>query len=417
MGIINVALLGFGTVGQGVYEAIDSHQERLKEILGKEVKVKAILIKDPTKERFVDPSITLTTQFQDILETPDLDFIFEAIVGEEPSYSYLSQAIDKGIHIVTANKAMFAKYGPTLLEKAKGKNVKFGFEATTAGGIPVIGAIKELLKVNEIQRIQGILNGTSNFILSQMRTEGLSFEKALKLAQEKGYAEEDPTSDIEGYDAFYKLLILSQTAFGRQPYLSDIKRKGITSLTEEWLQAADSFGLRFKHVGSLERDEENDIYGSVEPVLVQDSHPFYGVEEVENAISLKGSLVGRVTLLGPGAGKFPTGSAVLEDFLSLLHEDPARHQAESRAAQEIEVNESSSEWVIKVSKNEPVFEELETRFTLKNQINFKEDLFLLLTGKDSDIHSILASNSEVQAIPVLKEIPLENKVKKAVTTN
>ncbi|MBM7585929.1 homoserine dehydrogenase [Bacillus pakistanensis] len=416
MGTINVALLGFGTVGQGVYEAIDSHQERLKELLGKEVRVRAILIKDPSKERFVDPSITLTTQFQDILETPDLDFIFEAIVGEEPSYSYLSQAIDKGIHIVTANKAMFAKYGPTLLEKAKGKNVKLGFEATTAGGIPVIGAIKELLKVNEIERIQGILNGTSNFILSQMRTGGLSFEKALKLAQEKGYAEEDPTSDIEGYDAFYKLLTLSQTAYGRQPYLSDITRKGITSLTKQWLQAADSFGLRFKHVGSLERDEENNIYGSVEPVLVHNSHPFYGVEEVENAISLKGSLVGRVTLLGPGAGKFPTASAILEDFLSLLYQDPARQQAESKTAQELEEEESISEWVVKASKQESVFELLETHFIIKDRINLKEELFLLIAGKDTDIETILSSKKEVQAIPVLKEIPLENKVKKVVTS-
>ncbi|MCA1061258.1 homoserine dehydrogenase [Rossellomorea aquimaris] len=412
MSVINVAILGFGTVGQGVCEAIETHQDRLKEALGKEVKVRAILIKDPAKKREINPSIKVTTEFKDILEIPDLHVIFEAIVGEEPCYTYLSEAIEKGIHIVTANKAMFAKYGPDLLEKALNHGVSVGFEATTAGGIPVIGTIRQLLKVNEIRSIQGILNGTSNFILSQMRKQGLSFEAALKQSQEKGYAEADPTSDIEGYDAFYKLLILSQTAFGRQPEWKDVRRKGITHLTAEWLQAAESFRLRFKHVGSLERDGFNRIKGEVKPILVHDTHPFYGVEDVENAVSLKGSLVGRVTLLGPGAGKRPTGSAMVEDFLSLI-QGKYTDSPESTVHNE-EIREGSSgQWVLRVRANEE-YQSWITLFTLKDRIQLGSHLYVFVEGKKEDIEALLQSQEQIQAVSILDEIPLENEVKEGV---
>jgi len=409
MSAINVALLGFGTVGQGVCEAIDTHQDRLKEVLGKEVNVKAILIKDPTKERNIESSINVTTDFQEILDIPDLHVIFEAIVGEEPSYTYLTQAIEKGIHIVTANKAMFAKYGPELLEKAKRKGVSVGFEATTAGGVPVIGSIRQLLKVNEIRQIQGILNGTSNFILSQMRKRGLAFDTALKISQEKGYAEADPTNDIEGHDAFYKLLILSQTAFGRQPDWKNIRRKGISHLTAEWLQAAESFRLRFKHVGSLRRDSVDQIQGEVEPILVHDTHPFYGVEDVENAISLKGSLVGRITLLGPGAGKLPTGSAMVEDFLSLI-ERKYTDSAESTVNTGEVHDESSHNWVLRIRENDE-YQNWLPSFILKDRIHLGDNLYVFVEGTKETLESLLRTHEHIQAVPILKEIPLENEVK------
>ncbi|MGG4169510.1 homoserine dehydrogenase [Rossellomorea vietnamensis] len=415
MSAINVALLGFGTVGQGVCEAIETHQERLKEALGKEVKVRAILIKDPSKQREIDPSIRVTTDFKDILDIPDLHVIFEAIVGKEPTYTYITQAIEKGIHVITANKAMFAKYGPELLKKASNKGVSLGFEATTAGGIPVIGTIRQLLKVNEITSIQGILNGTSNFILSQMRKRGLSFETALKQAQEKGYAEADPTSDIEGYDAFYKLLILSQTTFGRQPDWKDIRRKGITHLTAEWLQAAESFRLRFKHIGSLERDGFNRIRGGVEPVLVHDTHPFYGVEDVENAISLKGSLVGRVTLLGPGAGKHPTGSAMVEDFLSLI-EGKYTVAPEKTVRSEDTQEESIRQWVLRFKEKEE-YQSWITPFTLKDRIQLGNDLYVFVEGRKEDLQSLLHSQEHIQAVSILNEIPLENEVKEGMVVS
>ncbi|KAA0563214.1 homoserine dehydrogenase [Bacillus sp. CH30_1T] len=415
MSTINVALLGFGTVGQGVCEAIDTHQDRLKEILGKEVKIKAILIKDPTKERSIESSITVTTDFQEILDIPDLHVIFEAIVGEEPSYTYLTEAIEKGVHIVTANKAMFAKYGPELLEKAKRKGVSVGFEATTAGGIPVIGSIRQLLKVNEIRQIQGILNGTSNFILSQMRKRGLAFDTALKISQEKGYAEADPTNDIEGHDAFYKLLILSQTAFGRQPDWKSIRRKGISHLTAEWLQAAESFRLRFKHVGSLCRDSVDHIKGEVEPILVHDTHPFYGVEDVENAISLKGSLVGRITLLGPGAGKLPTGSAMVEDFLSLIERKYTGSGESTVNAGEV-LDESSNQWVLRIRENDD-YQNWIPSFILKDRIQLGDNLYVFVEGTKETLESLLRIHDHIQAVPILKEIPLENEVKTGVAVS
>lgn len=409
MSTINVAILGFGTVGQGVFEAIDSHQDRLKEVLGQEVKVRAILIKDPTRERNIESSIQVTTDFQDILNIPDLDVIFEAIVGKEPAYTYLSEAIEKGVHIVTANKAMFAKYGPELLEKAQRKGVSVGFEATTAGGIPVIGSIRQLLKVNEIKQIQGILNGTSNFILSQMRKRGLSFDTALQIAQEKGYAEADPTNDIEGHDAFYKLLILSQTAFGKQPDWKNVQRKGISHLTPEWLQAAESFRLRFKHVGSLRRDSVDHIKGEVEPILVHDTHPFYGVEDVENAISLKGSLVGRITLLGPGAGKLPTGSAMIEDFLSLI-ERKYTASAESIAGNgEIPV-ESTHQWVLRIREDDEYQNWIQS-FTLKDDIQLGDYLYVFVEGRKEALELLLRTHDHIQAVAILNEIALENEVK------
>ncbi|SCB78187.1 homoserine dehydrogenase [[Bacillus] enclensis] len=409
MSTINVAILGFGTVGQGVCEAIDTHQDRLKEVLGKEVKVRAILIKDPAKERDIDPSIHVTTDFQDILDVPDLHVMFEAIVGEEPTYTYLTKAIEKGIHIITANKAMFAKHGPGLLEKAKRNGVSVGFEATTAGGIPVIGSIRQLLKVNEIRQIQGILNGTSNFILSQMRTRGLSFDAALKIAQEKGYAEADPNNDIEGRDAFYKLLILSQTAFGRQPDWNDIQCKGISHLTAEWLQAAESFRLRFKHAGTLWRDSADHIKGEVAPVLVHETHPFYGVEDVENAISLKGSLVGRITLLGPGAGKLPTGSAMVEDFLSLI-ERKYTASAESRAVAGEVLVERTHQWVLRIRKGDE-YQNWFPSFTLLDHIQLGDFLYVFVEGRKETLESLLRTQCHIQAVPILKEIPLENEVK------
>jgi homoserine dehydrogenase len=409
MSTVNVALLGFGTVGQGVCKAIDTHQDRLKEVLGKEVKVRAILIKDPTKERNIEPSINVKTDIQDILDIPDLHVIFEAIVGEKPSYTYLTEAIEKGVHIVTANKAMFAKYGPELLEKAKRNGVSVGFEATTAGGIPVIGSIRQLLKVNEIRQIQGILNGTSNFIFSQMRKRGLAFDTALKISQEKGYAEADPINDIEGNDAFYKLLILSQTAFGRQPDWKNIQRKGISHLTAERLQAAESFRLRFKHVGSLRRDSVDHIQGEVGPILIHDTHPFYCVKDEENVISLKGSLVGRITLLGPGAGKLPTGSAMVENFLSLI-ERMYTASAESIASTGEVLVENSHQWVLRIREDDD-YQNWIPSFTLKDRIQLGGYLYVFVEGRKETLKSLLRTHDHIQAVSILEVIPLENEVK------
>lgn len=408
MSELHVALLGFGTVGQGVYEALDTHRERIKEITGKEVRIRAILIKDPSKERQIDPSIKVTTDFDEILEEEGINVVFEAIVGEEPGYTYLTKAIERGIHVVTANKAMFSSKGEDLLRRARERGVTVGYEATTAGGLPIIGAIRQLLNVNEITHIQGILNGTSNFILSQMRKEGVSFERALSTAQEKGYAEADPTSDVEGQDAFYKLMILSRAAFGSQPDWEAVPRKGITDLASDWLQAAESFSLRFKHIGSIQREGE-DICGAVEPVLVKESHPFYGVEDVENVVSVKGSLVGRVTLSGPGAGKLPTGSAMVEDFLSLIEGRYASSGAHARVGVEA-LTGRDGEWVVRTL--DEALPEWVARFDLLDRIKLNGHLYLFIRGSEEAWDAVKHADETLQPYPVLKELPLESSLRR-----
>ncbi|MFC7370216.1 homoserine dehydrogenase [Fictibacillus iocasae] len=316
MTVIKAALLGFGTVGQGVYEAIQTHSEQLKKLLGASVSVEAVLVKDITKERPGVPRELLTDNFNDILSIPDLQIVFEAIVGVEPALGYLKQSIAKGCHIVTANKVLFAQHGNSLQQEASRKGVTVGFEATTAGGAPVIRTIKELLRVNKISRIEGILNGTSNYILTLMREENYTFEAALKLSQEKGYAEADPENDVEGYDALNKLLILSELAFGEKPDLSVSGVEGITRITLEDIQKAKKAGQRYRHLVSAEMTEHG-VAASIKPVLLSEDHPLYSVDGVLNAVAITASLAGTVTIKGAGAGKLPTASAMIEDAAAL----------------------------------------------------------------------------------------------------
>lgn len=314
MSALRIALLGYGTVGNGVYKTIQTHQEKLKRILGKDVKVVAILVKNIEKHLAPDSDVLLTDDFKEIIALDKLDVVIDAIVGKEPSFSYLQQAINKGCHVITANKEMFAHHGAELKQLAKEQGVTLGFEATVAGGIPIIQTLRQLLNVNNIQKVQGILNGTSNFILTKMREDGCSFETALKIAQENGYAEADPTNDIEGYDAFYKAVILSELAFGEKPDWEESIRIGIKSITPEQIKLFTSFDYRFKHIASIEKTAAGMIC-TVKPVLVNETHPFYQIEGVQNAVSIDGDIVGNISLQGPGAGMFPTASAIIEDLV------------------------------------------------------------------------------------------------------
>ncbi|MEK3855714.1 homoserine dehydrogenase [Cytobacillus sp. FSL H8-0458] len=314
MSVITIGLLGFGTVGKGVYETIRKHQGRLQAILGKEVKVSAILVKNVNKHSLPDDEVLLTDDFQEIIELPKLDVVIDAIVGREPGYTYLRQAISRGCHVITANKEMFAFHGSELGRLAKEKNVSLGFEATVGGGIPIIQTIRQLLNANRIERIEGILNGTSNFILTSMREENLSFEEALRIAQEKGYAEADPKNDIEGYDAFYKAVVLSELVFGKAPAQEYSVREGITDITIEQIRLAESLGLKFKHAASIQKEKDS-VRCTVKPVLTGESHPLYRVEGVQNAVSIDADIVGNISLQGPGAGMFPTASAIIEDLI------------------------------------------------------------------------------------------------------
>ncbi|KAA0955834.1 homoserine dehydrogenase [Sporosarcina sp. ANT_H38] len=318
MASIKVALLGFGTVGEGIYRILNERKEEIKQQTGYLIDIDSILVRDTAKKRLATPGIKITDDIQEILSNPDIDFIFEAIVGEEPAYTYLSDAIEKGFNVITANKKMFAKHGPALYKHAEFRGVQLGYEATTAGGVPIIRTVTNLLPTDRVRRIQGILNGTSNFILTKMREEGIPFKAALHEAQALGYAEADPTDDVSGKDAFRKLMILSALAFGKQPNWQDIQVAGIDRVTIEDVAGAFKGKLRYRHIAEISIDENGTLNGSVGPVLIGSAHPLYGVDGVDNAIIVETDYLGILTLVGPGAGMYPTASAMVGDFFQMI---------------------------------------------------------------------------------------------------
>ncbi|MFC4410838.1 homoserine dehydrogenase [Chungangia koreensis] len=322
MQTIKIALLGFGTVGQGVFQILNEKKEEFRNFFGIDVEVVGVLIRDVEKLRPLPAHLFVTDRFEDIASIPDVDVVFEAIVGEEPAYSYLTYFLERGIHVITANKAMFAKHGLSLQKVAENYDATIGYEATTAGGVPIIKTLKNLLQVNEVENIAGILNGTSNFILSEMRTAKCTFEEALQNAQDFGYAEADPTDDVSGKDAFRKLMILSQLAFGRQPSWEDVEVRGIQTLTLRDIEEAEESGMRYRHVAEVNITGSGNLQAVVRPLLVGPSHPLYTVDGVDNAIVIDSEYLGKLTLIGPGAGRFPTGSAMVEDFVQVISSKP-----------------------------------------------------------------------------------------------
>ncbi|WP_051353242.1 homoserine dehydrogenase [Thalassobacillus devorans] len=321
---IKAALLGYGTVGQGIHEVLHEHQERFRTLLGKEVEIVAILVQNPSKYRDLPENIVVTKDFEKIITIPELDVVFEAIVGEEPALSYLTHALEKSIHVITANKMMFAKHANSLLEKARENHVKIGFEATTAGGTPVIRTIEQLLQVNQVEKIEAILNGTSNYILTAMSERSIDFETALAEAKEKGYAEADPANDIDGTDAFNKLMILSQLIFNEQPVWNKVEKTGIQDITSTAIQTAQENNEKYKHIAVIGK-EGDQLKAEVSPLLLSSSHPLYNIDGVDNAIAITSNIVGTITLIGPGAGKLPTASAMVEDLVDIFQNGTNRH--------------------------------------------------------------------------------------------
>ncbi|OLS36798.1 homoserine dehydrogenase [Bacillus sp. MRMR6] len=343
MSVIKVAILGFGTVGEGVYKTIQSHRDELSAVLGKKVEVVAVLVRNKQKSRNIAESVLVTTDFNDILQLPELDVVVEAIVDREPTFTMLKQSIQKGCHIITANKEMFAHHGQELLELAENQHISVGFEATVAGGIPIIQTLRQLLKINRVSEIHGILNGTSNFILTEMREKKQSFKDALLIAQEKGYAEADPTNDVEGLDAFYKTIILSRIAFGVEPEEHNVELEGITAISSEQIVAAEVLGLKFKHVAVIQKTGTK-VTAKIKPVLVGTSHPFYHVEGVENAVNVHSDIVGSITLQGPGAGMFPTASAVIEDLVYVCQNQSRKSMVINAPSQSVNLKEQMKEY-------------------------------------------------------------------------
>jgi homoserine dehydrogenase len=319
MTAVKIGLIGYGTVGSAVGRTIRSHQANLQAIFGKEVQVAGVLVREKQKYEQQVTDALLTDDAAELFSISDLDVIIEASVGIEPAFSYLTEAIHHGCHIITANKELIASRGAELKRLAKKKGVRLEYEAAVAGGVPVIGTLKQLLHINYVVKVEAILNGTSNFILTEMSDKGLPFEEALQLAQEAGFAEADPANDVDGWDAFYKLMVLSDLLFEAQPDWEKVTRKGIRSVSSQDIQAAGEQGWKIKHVATLE-NAGGEVTASVEPVILSAAHPLYSVDGVDNAVCVEGDLVGKLKLQGPGAGALPTASAIVEDLANLVHQ-------------------------------------------------------------------------------------------------
>ncbi|MER1986369.1 MAG: homoserine dehydrogenase [Solibacillus sp.] len=318
MATLKAAILGFGTVGQGIYHILNEKRQELREKLGVELEVSKILVTDASRERVPGTKHLMTESIDDVLAEQGLQVVFEAIVNEEPAFTYLKRAVEAKCHVITANKVMFAKRGAELEALAKENGVFVGFEASVAGGVPIIKTMKNILLVNDVSRVQGILNGTTNYILTKMRAEGWSFEDALKEAQRLGYAEADPFNDVSGQDAFKKLMILSSLAFGEQPNWSDVEVIGIDTISAQQVKEATEQGLRYRHVAEVERLADGTIQAKVAPLLVDKEHPLYPVDDVFNAVAMETNYIGTLSITGPGAGMYPTASVMVEDYAEII---------------------------------------------------------------------------------------------------
>ncbi|MCT4620153.1 MAG: homoserine dehydrogenase [Marinisporobacter sp.] len=316
--MIKIGLLGLGTVGSGVYEIINNPKNNLKRLLNKNVEISKILVRDKNKKRNISvPENILTENPDDLLNDPDIDIIVEVMGGIDTAYKYISTAFKNNKHVVTANKAVVSKYLNDFLSLANRHHKGFLFEASVAGGIPIIKPLKQNIRINQISEIKGILNGTTNFILTKMAEENLSFNEALALATELGYAEADPTDDIEGYDVQRKLAILSSIAFHNQVAVDSIQCRGIRTLSTKDIEIFERLHLTVKLAGkAIACDDE--ISASVEPILIDKNSTMATVKDAFNIVSITGDTIGNLQFYGQGAGKNPTANAVVCDIYDII---------------------------------------------------------------------------------------------------
>ena len=315
--MINIAVLGYGTVGSGVVEVINTNHDSINKRAGEEINIKYVL---DLREFPGDPvEKILVHDYETIVNDPEVDIVVEVMGGTGAAYTFVKRALEAGKSVCTSNKALVAKYGPELMEIAKAKNINFLFEASCGGGIPVIRVLNASLTADVVDEITGILNGTTNYMLYKMSTEGSDFADVLKEAQAKGYAEADPTADVEGYDACRKIAILSSLAYGKFLNFEDIYTEGITKITPEDMEYAKAIGMHIKLLATS-RMVGDSYYAMVAPFMIDHENPLYGVNDVFNAVFIHSNMLGDSMYYGSGAGKLPTASAVVGDVV-----DAAKH--------------------------------------------------------------------------------------------
>ncbi|MEB3100363.1 homoserine dehydrogenase [Ferviditalea candida] len=315
---IKVGLMGLGTVGTGVVRIVEGHQEDLQRQVGCPILIEKILVQNLGKSRSVTiAEEKLTENPWEIIEHPEIDVVVEVMGGIEPAKTYILAALERGKHIVTANKDLMAIHGPEILAKAAEKSCDVLYEASVAGGVPILRTLVEGFSSDRITKIMGIVNGTTNYILSKMSREGASYDEVLKEAQQLGYAEADPTSDVGGFDAAYKMTILARLGFHVNVSFKDVQVKGITEVTKEDIGYSNALGYEMKLLGIAE-SQDGYISLSVEPTMVRKTHPLASVNGVFNAIYVYGEAVGETMFYGPGAGEMPTATSVVADIVAVV---------------------------------------------------------------------------------------------------
>ena len=319
--MIQIAVMGYGTVGSGVVEVLNTNQASINKRVGEDVNIKYVL---DLREFPGDPvESKLVHEFETIVNDPEVRIVVEVMGGVEPAYTFSKRCLEAGKSVCTSNKELVARHGAELMEIARSKNLNYLFEASVGGGIPIIRPLSSSLTADEIQEITGILNGTTNYMLSKMTHEGMDFDSVLKDAQQKGYAELHPEADIEGYDACRKIAILTSLVSGQQVDYEEIYTEGITKITAEDIQYARKLGRAVKLLASSKKVDGR-FCAMVAPFLIEEQHPLYSVEGVFNAIFDRGNVLGDAMFYGSGAGKLPTASAVVADVV-----DAAKHLEES----------------------------------------------------------------------------------------
>lgn len=351
MSKVKIAILGFGTIGGGVYKLLDDNKEVVAGNSGKEIVVSRVLVREQEidKCRQINPDI-FTTDINDILNDDEIEVVVELMGGEQPATDFIVKAMEKGKHVVTANKMAIAVNGIQMREAAIKNNVEFSYEASVGGGIPIIRQINDSFGANKVKSIMGILNGTCNYILTKMTQKGMAFDDALKLAQQKGYAEADPTSDVGGYDTVYKLSILSTLAFGKYTHYDDIYRQGIENISDDDIKYADSLGYVIKLLAIAKQDDDGMTELRVCPTMIPKTHPMANINGSYNAVYMVGNMVDDIMITGKGAGALPTASAVVSDIVNIVRGNKTftKPNADKEKIQVIDSSKTKRHYYIRV---------------------------------------------------------------------
>ncbi|WP_029898512.1 homoserine dehydrogenase [Desulfohalovibrio reitneri] len=357
---IVIGLAGYGTVGTGLSRILTDNEEWIRRRIGRDIRVKKVLVRDPEKTRQapLPPGAELTTKWSDLVEDPDISMVVELMGGLDTAFELVSRALSSGKHVVTANKHLLAERGQELFSLAEEAGRALYYEASCVGGVPVIQTLKESLAANRILKLTGILNGTANFILSRMSTEGMSFDDALAEATDLGYAEADPSFDVDGIDAAHKLVLLTRLAYGRHYPLEKLAVQGIRHVEVADIEFAREFGYRVKLIGQV-REVDGGLEAGVFPALVKYTYLLARVGGNYNAVRVEGNACGPIMLHGQGAGDLPTGSAVLADIMAIAKEGSAPNntgypECPLPVADILPPDESRSQWYFRFKVRDQV---------------------------------------------------------------